>query len=128
MTTVLMRFAMLKARGIVNSWPQLKRLQRDHDFPLGRMLSPNIRAWTEAEIDKWIASRPVENTRPLQGEPKRRRAAAESRTAAAAAAAESDAGDSNDERVRSLIAPPTPSSASPHRARAESNATETAVT
>ena len=65
--TVLLRFADLKKRGIVNSWPQLKRLQQEHNFPLGRMLSPNIRAWAESEIDKWFESRPVENDMPLKG-------------------------------------------------------------
>jgi hypothetical protein len=71
--TVLLRFADLIERGIVNSWPQLKRLQQLHGFPLGKMLSPNIRAWTEAEIDEWIGSRPVENVQPLKGRAKARR-------------------------------------------------------
>jgi predicted DNA-binding transcriptional regulator AlpA len=57
--TVLLRFRDLKSRGIVNSWPQLRRLIDLHDFPRGRLLSPNTRAWTGAEIDDWIASRPV---------------------------------------------------------------------
>jgi Prophage CP4-57 regulatory protein (AlpA) len=69
--TLVFRFRDLQERGIVNSWPQLKRLQTLHDFPLGRMLSPNTRAWTEEEIDAWLASRPVENVRPLQGAPAR---------------------------------------------------------
>ena len=64
---VLLRFADLKARGIVGSYPQLKRLQQLHGFPLGRMLSPNTRAWTEAEIDEWFQKRPVENDNPLKG-------------------------------------------------------------
>jgi hypothetical protein len=68
--TVLLRFSDLKQRGIVGSWPQLKRLQQHHGFPLGRMLSKNIRAWREDEIDKWFESRPEENTRPLQGAPR----------------------------------------------------------
>jgi hypothetical protein len=75
--TVLLRFADLKTRRIVNSWPQLRRLQQLHGFPRGRMLSPNIRAWTEAEVDDWIASRPVENTGPLRGRAKGKRKAAE---------------------------------------------------
>ena len=57
--TTLLRFRNLKDRGIVNSWPQLKRLQELHGFPLGRLLSPNVRVWTEEEIDAYIASRPV---------------------------------------------------------------------
>ena len=73
--TIILRFANLKRNGIVNSWPQLKRLQTEQGFPLGKMLSPNIRAWTEAEIDQWIESRPVENSQPLKGAPKARHAA-----------------------------------------------------
>jgi hypothetical protein len=72
MTITLLRFSDLRDRGIVNSWPQLKRLQQFHGFPLGRMLSPNIRAWTESEIDEWYKSRPQENTRPLKGAPRKR--------------------------------------------------------
>jgi hypothetical protein len=72
--TVLLRFRDLKERGIVHSWPQLKRLQAVHGFPLGRMLSQNIRAWTESEIDEWIASRPIENSGPLRGASKAKKA------------------------------------------------------
>jgi hypothetical protein len=79
--TILLRFRDLKDRGIVHSWPQLKRLQEFHGFPLGRMLSPNIRAWTEDEVDAWIKSRPIENTRPLQGAPKARARARRDRKA-----------------------------------------------
>ena len=56
---VLLRFRNLKERGIVNSWPQLKRLQELHGFPLGKLFSPNVRVWTEEEINAYIASRPV---------------------------------------------------------------------
>jgi hypothetical protein len=58
--TVLLRFANLKANGIVSSWPQLRRLIELHGFPKGRLLSPNVRAWTGDEIDEWRASRPTE--------------------------------------------------------------------
>jgi predicted DNA-binding transcriptional regulator AlpA len=85
--TVLLRFRDMKERGIVNSWPQLKRLQTEHGFPLGRMLSPNIRAWTLAEIDEWIASRPIENTTPLRGAPKAKHAARKAAEAAKTAEA-----------------------------------------
>lgn len=77
--TVLKRYRQLKADGVVDSWAQLKRLQRLHDFPLGRMLSPNIRVWTTEEVDKWIAERPTENVRPLRGTAKRRVEAAAER-------------------------------------------------
>jgi len=70
--TSLLRFSDLQARNIVKSWPQLRRLQKLHGFPLGRMLSPNIRTWTDDEIDEWYASRPVEGPEP-RGEAKKRR-------------------------------------------------------
>jgi hypothetical protein len=70
--THLLRFADLQERGIVNSWPQLKRLQELHGFPAGKMLSPNIRAWRESEVDEWLDSRPTENTQPLEGAVKTR--------------------------------------------------------
>ena len=60
---VQLRFRDLQERGVVDSWPQLKRLQEKYGFPLGRMLAPNTRCWDEAEVDVWIASRPVENPR-----------------------------------------------------------------
>jgi hypothetical protein len=74
--TVLLRFRDLKARGVVKNWPQLKRLQQLYGFPLGKMLSPNIRVWTEAEIDAWIESRPIENIQPLRGALRTRRVTA----------------------------------------------------
>ena len=64
--TVLLRFADLKGNGVVNSWPQLRRLIELHDFPRGRLLSPNVRAWTSAEIDEWLATRPTDPS-PARG-------------------------------------------------------------
>ena len=56
--THLLRFSDLRARKIVNNWPSLRnRIERD-GFPPGRMIGPNARAWTEAEVDDWITSRP----------------------------------------------------------------------
>lgn len=55
----LLRFRDLRARGIINNWPSLKaRITRD-GFPPGRMLGPNTRAWSEAEVERWLASRPT---------------------------------------------------------------------
>jgi predicted DNA-binding transcriptional regulator AlpA len=54
-----LRFPDLVGRGIVNSRMTLHRLIRDHEFPAGVLLTPNARAWSEAEIDAWIASRPT---------------------------------------------------------------------
>ena len=55
--TVLLRFADLKARGIVNNWPSLKRWIDREGFPPGRKLAANTRVWTEEEIEAWLASR-----------------------------------------------------------------------
>ena len=60
----LLRFRDLKESGIVASWPQLKRLQEGQGFPPGRMLSPNVRVWSQAEIDAWLASRPIAGPAP----------------------------------------------------------------
>ena len=49
----------LKERGIVTSWPALKRKIDREGFPIGFLLGPNTRAWTEEEITDWLASRPV---------------------------------------------------------------------
>ena len=58
MTPTLLRFADLKARGIVNNWVTLLRWIEHEGFPTGRKLGPNTRAWTDDEISEWIAERP----------------------------------------------------------------------
>ena len=61
MTPTLLRFSDLKARGIVNNWETLRNWIEDANinFPPGRLLGPNTRAWTDAEIAEWIAKRPI---------------------------------------------------------------------
>jgi predicted DNA-binding transcriptional regulator AlpA len=54
------RFRDLRASGIADNWQQLFRLIEDHNFPAGRLISPNARAWTVEEVMSWIASRPTE--------------------------------------------------------------------
>jgi hypothetical protein len=44
------RFADLRAAGIVSNWPQLYNLIDDYCFPEGVLLSPNTRAWRVADI------------------------------------------------------------------------------
>jgi predicted DNA-binding transcriptional regulator AlpA len=50
----------LEALNISKSDTQTRFLQREHSFPLGRLLSPNIRGWTEQEVADWLAARPVD--------------------------------------------------------------------
>jgi predicted DNA-binding transcriptional regulator AlpA len=71
-----LRFADLKAAGIVNSWPMLKRRIERDGFPLGRMLGPNTRVWSEEEVEAWIASRPTAK-KPAPRRSRKKTAAAE---------------------------------------------------
>jgi predicted DNA-binding transcriptional regulator AlpA len=58
-SSTLLRFKHLKDRHIVENWPQLKRLVETQNFPPGRLLGLNSRAWTEAEIEAWLEARPI---------------------------------------------------------------------
>jgi predicted DNA-binding transcriptional regulator AlpA len=53
------RFRHIRAAGIADSYTALDRLVRDHGFPVGRLISPNVRAWTVEEIEGWLATRPT---------------------------------------------------------------------
>lgn len=57
------RFADLRAAGLVSSWPQLYRLINEQGFPAGKVLSPQVRVFPIAEVKRWLATRPVTNTR-----------------------------------------------------------------
>jgi predicted DNA-binding transcriptional regulator AlpA len=67
MLTNLLRFSGLRERGIVRSWPQLARLQKNEGFPAGFLLSQNSRAWAEDEVAAWLAARPRERRAVLKG-------------------------------------------------------------
>jgi len=56
-STLLLRFCDLKARGIVGNWVTLKRWIEREGFPPGVKLGPNTRAWPESEIDEWVVGR-----------------------------------------------------------------------
>ena len=58
MAELYLRFRDLKARGIVGNWMTLKRWIEKENFPSGVKLGPNSRAWTETEVNKWLAGRP----------------------------------------------------------------------
>jgi hypothetical protein len=55
----LLSFKDLREREIIGNWPMLKRRIANDDFPVGRMIGPNTRRWTEEEVEKWIKSRPI---------------------------------------------------------------------
>jgi predicted DNA-binding transcriptional regulator AlpA len=61
MSTILIRFSDLFERKIVKNWPTLKRWVEREGFPPGKMIGPNTRAWTEEEVNEWLASRPDAN-------------------------------------------------------------------
>jgi predicted DNA-binding transcriptional regulator AlpA len=60
----LLRFRDLKARGIITSWPMLRRRIETDGFPPGFMAGPNSRCWREDEVEAWITSRPVTGPGP----------------------------------------------------------------
>ena len=66
MPGLILRYKHLVERGIVYSRPRLKNLIDNSGFPPGRMMSPNTRAWTEEEIDKWWKSRANAKAPPLK--------------------------------------------------------------
>ncbi len=55
--SALLRFADLKARGIVRNRTTLSRWIEKIGFPPGVMIGMNTRTWTEEEIDAWLAER-----------------------------------------------------------------------
>jgi len=57
--TKWLRFADLRERGIIPSWPMLRRRVALDGFPPGRKLGPNTRAWSEDEVETWLSSRPL---------------------------------------------------------------------
>lgn len=54
----LLRYPDLVEKGVVSSRMTLKRLIDHQNFPAGKLITPNARAWDEGEVDAWIASRP----------------------------------------------------------------------
>jgi hypothetical protein len=57
MSTTLLRFADLRARGVVTNWVTLRRWIEREGFPPGIKLASNTRAWTEDSVEEWLASR-----------------------------------------------------------------------
>ena len=67
-----LRFADLRARGIIRTRATLRNRILRHGFPLGHQIGPNIRAWTVNEVELWLESRPPPKP-PKQYKPKRPR-------------------------------------------------------
>jgi predicted DNA-binding transcriptional regulator AlpA len=55
--TKLLRFSDLKERRIAENWTRVRRLQEEHNFPRGFLLSPQTRVWDEAEVEEWLDGR-----------------------------------------------------------------------
>jgi hypothetical protein len=55
-----LRFADLKARGIVKNRVTLSNWIKNQGFPPGQLTGPNTRTWGSGEIDEYVASRPTE--------------------------------------------------------------------
>jgi Prophage CP4-57 regulatory protein (AlpA) len=66
------KFADLKAAGIVNNHCALKILIDDHNFPKGRWLGSATHVWTLNEVEQWLANRPVERPVPNASDKGRR--------------------------------------------------------
>lgn len=56
----LVRFKDLQAAGVVTNWQQLNNMIDDLGFPVGILLSPNIRAWRLDDVTAWLDARPSE--------------------------------------------------------------------
>jgi predicted DNA-binding transcriptional regulator AlpA len=61
----LLRYKDLRRLGVVSSWPQLRRMQELYGFPSGLLLGPNSRAWRVLDVEKWLAERPTEPSKPV---------------------------------------------------------------
>ncbi len=55
-----LRLKNLEERGTATTHHVVRHMQIHQGFPLGRLLGPGTRVWTEDEITEWLASRPVE--------------------------------------------------------------------
>jgi predicted DNA-binding transcriptional regulator AlpA len=67
---VYLRFRDLVARGVVRNWVTLNNRINKFGFPPGRLIGPNARAWTEAEVEAWIARQPTAR-KPAPGRPRK---------------------------------------------------------
>ena len=80
-----LRYADLRALGVVNNRVTLNNWIRNLGFPSGQLTGPNSRTWGEAEVQAWIAKRPTapKPTPQLQRRPRRPRKAEREHNASA---------------------------------------------
>jgi len=56
-----LRYADFERDGLFKSRQQLQNAIKYLNFPLGRLITPNVRAWhKEKEVEPWLETRPVE--------------------------------------------------------------------
>jgi predicted DNA-binding transcriptional regulator AlpA len=60
MVTQFLRYRDLEDKGIVRSWAALRYKIKHNNFPTGRYIGPNSRAWTVEEVQDWIDALPSE--------------------------------------------------------------------
>jgi predicted DNA-binding transcriptional regulator AlpA len=73
MTLRVYRFRDLKDLGFVQSWAQMGRMIEHYGFPRGRLLTPQVRVWTDQEIAAWLALRPIRSDAAPRGVAARKR-------------------------------------------------------
>lgn len=61
MVTQVMRFADLKAQGIVNNRATLSRWIKRQGFPRGFLLGPNSRGWYAHDIEGWLSDETLDS-------------------------------------------------------------------
>jgi hypothetical protein len=59
----ILRFSDLKEARIAENWPTLRRLQADHGFPTGWLISANRRVWDADDVERWIEERRTRSSR-----------------------------------------------------------------
>lgn len=55
----LLSYDDLRAKGILFSKTHIWRLMKDGKFPRAKKIGERRRAWSEPEVDDWIAGRPT---------------------------------------------------------------------
>ena len=68
-----LRYRDLLEAGVVTNRVTLKNWIRAEGFPPGQMTGPNSRTWSEAEVERWLASRPTGAKSPPPLKPGKRR-------------------------------------------------------